>query len=44
MKKNRPAISFLFGVFTHNVTDDTKDDKIKSINLNSKFILYNDSK
>ena len=44
MKKTKPRIFLLFGVFSHNMTDENKDDKIKSINLNTKFFLFNDTK
>jgi len=43
MKKGKLGISLMFGVFSHNVTDE-QTEKIKSINLNTKFFLYNETK
>jgi hypothetical protein len=43
MKKGKLGIPLLFGVFSHNVTDE-QTEKIKSINLNTKFFLYNETK
>ena len=44
LKKKNANLSLLFGVFSHNVTDDQSEDKIKSINLSTKFFIFNDVK
>ena len=42
--KSQSGIPLLFGCFTHNVTEETNESKVKSVNFYSKMYMTNEEK